>query len=130
MGTELTKSHEKTLEVIGKHGFNELIKPLIREIHLFDSHVAGTFHLKDKSVLDTVKTGDELTLLREENPHDRNAILVLNAEKKKIGYVPRKDNLIFARLMNAGKLLKAKVTKVEPRKGYMMIGMGIYLVDL
>ena len=102
----------------------------IKEIHLFDSHVAGTFHLEDKSVLESVTVGTELSLLREENPYDANAILILNAEKKKIGYVPKRDNVIFARLMNAGKLLKAKVTKVEPRENYVWIAVGIYLVDL
>lgn len=130
MGTELTKSQESKLEAVGKYGFNELIKPLIKEIHLFDTHVAGTYYLEDKSVLGAVKEGDELTLLREENPHDRNAILVLNAEKKKLGYVPKRDNIVFARLMNAGKLLKAKVTRVEPRPSYTRIDLGIYLVDL
>ena len=70
-----------------------LIKPLIREIHLFDSYIAGTTHLKDKSVLETIQVGDVLNLQREDmNKYDSNAILVLNEEKKKLGYVPEKDN--------------------------------------
>lgn len=93
--------------------------------------VAGTTHLKDKSVLEKIKTGDVLNLQREgDNQYDSNAILVLNEEKKKLGYVPQKDNIIFARLMDAGKLLRAKITDVEQKGNYTQISVGIYLVDL
>lgn len=34
------------------HDLGELLQPLIRDIHLFDSFVAGTTHLKDLSVLE------------------------------------------------------------------------------
>ena len=89
------------------------MNPLIREIHLFDTYVAGTTHLEDRSVLETIKVGDELILQREDNPFDKKAILVLNAEKKKLGYVPEKDNIVFSRLMDAGKMLKAKIAECE-----------------
>ena len=94
MGNELTKVDENKVAVIQKHELGDIIKPLIREIHLFDSYVAGTTHLKDKSVLETIKVDDSLILQREDtNKYDSNAILVLNEEKKKLGYVPEKDNI-------------------------------------
>ena len=131
MGNELTKKDESTIAVIGKHDLGDIIKPLIREIHLFDSYVAGTTHLKDRTVLETIKVGDNLTLLREDdNKYDSNAILVLNEEKKKLGYVPEKDNIVFARLMDAGKFLKAKITDIKQKGNYTQISVGIYLVDL
>lgn len=131
MRNELTKKDESTIAVIGKHDLGDIIKPLIREIHLFDSYVAGTTHLKDKTVLETIKVGDNLTLQREDdNKYDSNAILVLNEEKKKLGYVPEKDNIVFARLMDAGKLLKAKITDIKQKGNYTQISVGIYLVDL
>lgn len=107
----------------------DIIKPLIKEIYLFDSYIAGTTHLQDASVLETVKIGDMLSLQRENNKFDNNAILILNDEKKKLGYVPEKDNLIFARLMDAGKLLKAKITKIDQKGSFKQISVGIYLVD-
>ena len=67
---------------------------------------------------------------REDNPHDRHAIMILNSEKKKLGYVPKKDNLVFARLMDAGKILKAKITKIEERRKFKFIRLEIFLVDL
>ena len=106
-----------------------MIKPLMREIHLFDSFIAGTTHLSDPSVLQEIKVGDKLSLMREDNKFDHNAILVLTNEKRKLGYIPEKDNTIFSRLMDAGKLLVAKITKIETRGNFYQISIGIYLVD-
>lgn len=111
------------------HDLGELLQPLIREIHLFDSFVAGTTHLKDPSVLEEIKVGDQLSLLREDNKYDSNAIMILTAEKKKLGYVPEKDNIIFARLMDAGKMLAAKIKEIEKKGSFTIIAIGIYLVD-
>jgi len=111
------------------HDLGELLQPLIREIHLFDSFVAGTTHLKDPSVLEEIKVGDQLSLLREDNKFDSNAIMILTAEKKKLGYVPEKDNIIFARLMDAGKMLAAKIKEIEKKGSFTKIAIGIYLVD-
>ena len=71
----------------------------------------------------------DLLLQREDNRFDQNAILVLTNERRKLGYIPKKDNVVFARLMDAGKLLKAKITTIEHRGDFTEIGIGIYLVD-
>ena len=111
-------------------GLGDLIKPLTREIHLFDSFIAGTSYLKDPDVLKKAAVGDTLTLRRESgNRFDSNAILILNADGEKYGYVPEKDNQIFARLMDAGKLLVAKIKNIQPKGSFTMISIGIYLVD-
>ncbi len=131
MANELTKKEETMVSIVQGNELGDIIKPLIREIHLFDSYIAGTTHLEDKSVLDEIKVGDVLILQREDNKFDSNAIMIMTADKKKLGYVPEKDNLIFARLMDAGKLLKAKITKIQNKGGYFkQINVGIYLVDL
>ena len=94
MGSELIKTNQNTAVSIIQHtDLGDIIKPLIREIHLFDTYIAGTTHLKDKSILQAIKVDDKLSLQREDNEYDKNAILVLNAEKKKLGYVPEKDNI-------------------------------------
>ncbi len=131
MANELSKKEETMVSVVQGNAIGDIIKPLIKEIHLFDSYIAGTTHLKDESVLDEIKVGDILILQREENKFDNNAILILTAEKKKLGYVPEKDNIIFARLMDAGKLLKAKITKIQNKGDYFkQINIAIYLLDL
>ena len=129
MADEIVEKKESAVAAIESHELGDIIKPLIREIHLFDSYIAGTTHLEDSSVLDAIKVGDVLTLQREDNKFDSNAILILNEDKKKLGYVPEKDNIVFARLMDAGKFLKAKITQISQKGSFKQIGVGIYLVD-
>lgn len=129
MAHELEVKKESVVSLVGNYELGEIIKPLTREIHLFDSFIAGTTHLKDKSVLDVIRVGDDLGLQRENNKFDSNAVVILAKDKRKLGYIPEKDNLVFARLMDAGKLLKAKITKIEQIGNFKKIAVGIYLVD-
>lgn len=129
MANELTVKQEGAVSLLQSHNLGDVIKPLVNEIHLFDSFVAGTTHLKDNTVLDVIKVGDNLSLLREDNRFDSNAVMILTEDKRKLGYVPEKDNIIFARLMDAGKFLKAKITKIEKKGNFNKISIGIYLVD-
>ena len=130
MGNELIQKKTDAISVIENHELGDILKPLISEIYLFDSFIAGTTHLEDTSVVGQVQVGDSLVLRREDNKYDENAILILNGDDKKLGYVPEKDNIVFARLMDAGKILKAKVTEIEQIGTFTKIGVGIYLVDL
>ncbi len=122
-------SEKNFISTVAGKGISELIKPLSHEILLFDSYVAGTTHLKDESVLDEIKEGDKLILRREENRYDDNAILVLDLQERKLGYIPEKDNIVFARLMDAGKCLTAKIDHIEPRGSFRQINISICLVD-
>lgn len=126
---ELTKTQQNMVTVVEKHDLGDIIKPLIKEIHLFDTFVAGTTHLDDTSVLKEIKVGDDLILQREDNRYDDNAVIIFTGSHKKLGYIPEKDNIIFARLMDAGKLLKAKITDIEVKGSFTKISIGIYLVD-
>lgn len=129
MADELEINKGGVVSLIDNHELGEILKPLVREIYLFNSYVAGTTHLEDQSVLGEIKEEDDLLLQREDNRFDQNAILVLTNERRKLGYFPKKDNVVFARLMDAGKLLKAKITTIEYRGDFTEIGIGIYLVD-
>ena len=129
MANELTEQQQGVVSLVDSHDLGDIIKPLVKEIHHFDSYIAGTTHLEDKSILEEIKVGDMLSLQRENNKFDSNAILILNDKGQKLGYVPEKDNLVFARLMDAGKLLKAKISRIEQKGSFKQIGVGIYLVD-
>ncbi len=88
-----------------------MLKPLIREIFLFDSYIAGTSYLKDKSVFEELQEGCRLTMQRERNKFD--------------------DNEVFSRLLNAGKMLAACVKSSKKiSDAFMKVGIGIYLVDI
>ena len=125
----LTVKSGDIVPVIENGGIGNVIKPLVTEIHLFDTFVAGTTYLKDVAALESLSVGDKLTLQREENKFDSNAILIFNGNKEKIGYVPEKDNRIFARLMDAGNMLTAKISKIDKKGSFTQITIGIYLVD-
>ncbi|MBQ7059525.1 MAG: HIRAN domain-containing protein [Firmicutes bacterium] len=130
MAHELTNTQTGSLvSVLDQQGIGELLKPLVREIHLFDSYVAGTTHLEDPSVLDQIMVDEKLSLIRENNKFDENAIMIFTESKKRLGYVPEKDNIIFARLMDAGKMLNARIKKIEKKGSFNQISIGIYLVD-
>ncbi len=129
MSNEITIKQDELLTAIEEMSLGELIKPLVTEIHLFDTFIAGTSYLEDTSVLDEITAGDKLRLRREDNKFDEKAILVLDEKGRKLGYIPEKDNLIFSRLMDAGKLLMAKISDIELAGSFTRISIGIYLVD-
>jgi hypothetical protein len=129
MSNELTIKDTDLLSTITQTDLSDIIKPLVNEIHLFDTYIAGTSYLEDQSVLDAIEIGDKLTLIREENKFDDNAILIQTREGHKVGYIPEKDNLIFSRLMDAGKLLTAVISSHEVKGSFHKVGIGIYLVD-
>ena len=92
--------------------------------------MAGTSYIKDEAVFNEMKVGDRMVLLREpDNRFDENAILVLDNKKRKAGYIPEKDNIVFARLMDAGKFLVAKVIRLEEKGSFRQVNISIYLVD-
>ena len=130
MSNDLTTIDKNDLiQAIEDKSITDIIKPLVNEIHLFDTFIAGTTHLEDKSVLDAVAEGDKVSLRREENKFDDKAILILIQDGRKLGYIPEKDNLVFSRLMDAGKLLIGRVNDIQVRGSFHKIKIGIALVD-
>lgn len=115
--------------LLNKEAVIDLPKPFERDIYLFDTYVVGTTHIEGiENILSYIKDGDKLVFYREpENEHDPQAIRVETLKKDKIGYVPRQDNIIFSRLMDAGKILFAKVIDKEIRGKWLKIKIKIYL---
>lgn len=130
MANELTIKDEAAIAVSEKFDLGELIKPLQKEIFLFDTYISGVTHLEDMTVLERIKTGDKVIFQREpDNRYDDKAIMVLNDQKEKLGYVPEKDNVVFSRLMDAGKMLTGKVNEIKDKHGFIQVAIGIYLID-
>lgn len=114
-----------------KYGENGLMlpKPFERDIYLFSTHIAGTSYVTGiKDLEPSLNVDDRLKFYREpSNPYDKEAIVVKNLYGVKLGYIPRKDNVIFARLMDAGKLLFGKIKSKEFQGEYLFIKIDIYL---
>lgn len=106
-----------------------LPKPYERDIFLFDTYVSGTTHVENiEAIGNSLQEGDKLVFYREpNNPHDPQAIRIETIQEVKIGYVPQQDNVIFSRLMDAGKALFGKVLEKEMRGNWLRIKIKIYL---
>ena len=104
-------------------------QPFERDIFLFDTHVAGTSHIEGIDELEPhLQIDDRLDFFREtDNPYDKQAIVIKNADGVKIGYIPKEDNVIFSRLMNSGKLLFGKIVSKEKKGRGVKIDIKVYL---
>lgn len=113
----------------GKGGDVAIPKPFERDIFLFETHVAGTSHVEGILALEPyLHIDDRLDFFREpDNPHDKEAIVIKNADGVKIGYVPERDNAIFARLMDAGKLIFGRITSTEIDRKWLKIKIKVLL---
>lgn len=113
----------------GKDGGLSIPKPFERDIFLFDTYVAGTTHIEGIEELEPhLNTDDRIEFFREpDNQYDKQAIVIKTADGVKIGYVPQNDNVIFARLMDAGKLLFGKITSKEKKGSWVKLGIKVYL---
>ena len=131
--SDLIKSQQSGLISL-LHSHNDSLsipKPFEREIFLFDTYVAGTSFVEGiQELAPSLHVGDKLNFFREpDNPHDDKAIVIRTQTGIKIGYIPRTDNLIFARLMDAGKLLFGRISNQEMRMAWLRIGIKVYLQD-
>ena len=57
----------------------------------------------------------------------KNGKVIKTVNGVKIGYVPKQDNVIFARLMDAGKLLFGKITSKEKKGSWVKIYIKVFL---
>ena len=106
-------------------------KPFEQEIFLFDTYVAGTTHVENIDALEQdLDKGVRLDFFREpNNKYDSRAIVIKTQGGDKIGYVPKQDNVIFARLMDAGKLLFGKIESKEKKGSWLKINIKVYLQE-
>lgn len=65
----------------------------------------------------SLQIGQQLWLRREhDNPHDGNAILVLDDEENKLGYIPKYQNRGLAKRLDAGEEICTLLLKVDRQK--------------
>lgn len=65
-----------------------------------------------------LKADEELQLVREpKNPYDRNAVAVYSSDGQKLGYVPKEDAPMVARVIDGDKL---HCTKARADGGTML----------
>lgn len=131
MSNEIKLSGTSLVELLKHNGEIEIPKPFERDIFLFDTFIAGTTHIEGMEELEPfINIGDKLDFFREpDNPYDKEAIVIKNKNGVKVGYVPKADNVIFSRLMDAGKLLFGKIEEKEMKGIWLKINIKVYLKD-
>lgn len=114
----------------GAFGSDGLPLPFVQEVLLIECHIAGTAYKNAAEIEPTLAPGDLLALHREpNNAHDRFAVVISDRAGVPLGYIPRAHNEILARLMDAGKLLFARIESKEWRDAWLKIMVQIYLRD-
>ena len=90
----------------------EIALPFETNIYLQTVRVAGmNYYISEETIL---LERDIIKLKREpSNTYDEYAIELFTEKEEKIGYIPRKTNKVFARLMDAGKILTSEIRTVE-----------------
>ncbi len=129
MNDLIKKEDENNKYIIKYDSTHNLPKPFERFIFLLETTVAGTTRIKDiDKIIDSLNIRDDLILYREpDNPNDKHAIRIETINKEKIGYVPRQNNVVISRLMDAGKKIVAEVTEIESRGNWFRILFAIFL---
>lgn len=128
-GDLVEKSDKNSLTTISSNEISTLLhgplamsvfKPFSKRIFLMQVRVAGLRYRDNiNELLSCMKVGDKVELIREpENEYDELAIMIRNAEGQKLGYVPRVNNDIMSKMMDAGKILRGEVAELkEPVEG-------------
>lgn len=141
--SELVKVNDNQIIALKHHDKNstDLPKPFENEVYLLTTYISQSESIEEmNNIVEDFEDDEELALLRETNDDkdalinfdfDEYAIIVQRKDGKKLGYIPRHDNKVLARLMDAGKLLYGKVTSAS--KSYVdepvSIDFDIYMKE-
>lgn len=131
MGELTAKTSGDLIHLMHEGDGDAMPMPFEREIYLFDTYVAGTTHIPNIDALEPfIHEGSKLNFVREpSNAYDHMAIRVEMEDGQKIGFVPQDDNVVFARLMDAGKFLFGRVTAKTYKGSWLRIDFRVYLKD-
>ena len=130
MESGLIKLNPQLMSLLHNNGGQDII-PFGREIFVINVYVAGIQYCKTiAQIQDQITDTTHLTMRRQpENEVDQYAIGIY-FNQTRIGWVPMKDNLVIARLMDAGKLFNCKVVSVtKSNPSNPRINVSIYMVD-
>lgn len=100
------------------------------KIYLLQSFVRGFQYYNGPKLLNEMKEGDMLELVREpENKYDDCAV-ALHWNKKKIGFVPAEENHLLSKLLDAKAIdIQAEITRLEPNaKTWENVSVALFLL--
>lgn len=119
--------------LISTFGFAVLPEKMIthyKRIYLLQSFIRGFRFYEGPQLLERMKEGNLLELVRErKNPHDACAI-ALHFNNHKIGYIPRENNELLSRLLDADVIeMTAEITHLKPEAAaWENIYIAVYIL--
>ena len=120
-------THQLMLRTLGN---TAVALPFSKQVFLMDTHVAGTGYHEAAAEAKSLEAGDQLILKREpDNPYDDLAIAVLGESGAKLGYIPRNQNCVLARLMDAGKQICAEITDCDAEGPWTEIDIKVSMAE-
>ena len=129
MSRDLSIVNERVLSEINKNGVSSVIKPLTKEIQIFDCFISEIYDVK-LSIISKLRIGDEITTKKDKNNlFDEYAVALFNSNDKKIGYIPEPYSPIVNKLISAGKVIKAKIVDIDTEDTTPIVKIDVYLVD-
>lgn len=102
-----------------------------RKIYLLQCFVAGFRHYQGMKLLNEMKEGDLLELVREPNNEHDDCAIALNWRGKKIGYIPASTNEMLSYLLDAEALsLFAVITHLEKNaQPWENVAVAVYFIQ-
>lgn len=93
------------------HSGSGLVSPFMKDIFLLRQGIVGTRYLGGADQLAReLKPGSKISFVREpDNRFDPRAVMALDAQGRKLGYIPRHENAVIGALMQAGKYFYGRI---------------------
>ena len=98
------------------HARMDIPSPFMREIFLIRQAIVGTRYLGGcDELVEDLKPGSRITFVAEpDNKYDKNAVMALDDQGRKLGYIPRHENGIIGALLKAGKSIYGIMPDEQP----------------
>ena len=93
--------------------------PFMKDIFLVRQAIVGTrYQGGSDELVEDLKPGSRVTFVAEpDNKYDANAVMALDSQGRKLGYIPRHENSIIGALLKAGKSIYGIMPEKQPRGG-------------
>lgn len=100
------------------HGSAELMSPFSKEIYIGRQAIVGMrFQGGADALIKELKPGDKITFVREpDNEYDERAVMAIDDKGRKLGYIPRRENLVMSALMDYGKVFFGVIPDGPPEE--------------
>ena len=112
---------EKTTASLSElmHGGLDVPSPFMKDIFLVRQAIVGTRYLGGSDdLVDDLKPGSRVIFIAEpDNKYDEKAVMALDSQGRKLGYIPRNENGIICSLLKAGKGIYGIMPDKQPPVG-------------